>query len=76
MKPLSKLENGLKNSEMKIFADQALTAVSWIKKGKSIIDQVFLDMIEGQISSSQTAGQMIMKEAENKINSSIKLKYK
>src|SRR3989344_70483 len=64
------------NSEMKIFADQALTAVSWIKKGKSVIDQVFLDMIEGQISSSQTAGQMIIKVAENKINSSIKLKYK
>ena len=63
------------NPGMKAFADQALTAVSWIKKGKDIIDQTFLDMIESQISSSQTSGQAI-KDAENKINSSIRLKYK
>lgn len=61
------------NSGMKSFADQALTAVSWIKKGKDIIDGIFIDMIESQIYSSQTIGQAI-REAESKINSSLRFK--
>ena len=57
------------------FRRPGVTAVSWIRKGKSIIDQTFLDMIDSRISSNQIIGQAI-KDAENKINSSIRLKYK
>ncbi len=57
--------------QMKIFAEQALSAVSWIQRDDKVIRQVFTDMIDTQIAGDQPLQQTIM-NAETKINSLIK----
>lgn len=57
--------------QMKIFAEQALSAVSWIQRDNAVIRQVFTDMIDTQIAGDQSLQQTIA-NAETKINSLMK----
>ncbi|MBI5913618.1 extracellular solute-binding protein [Candidatus Azambacteria bacterium] len=57
--------------QMKIFAEQGLSAVSWIQRDEKVIRQVFTDMIDAQIAGDQPLQQTIQ-NAETKINSLLK----
>ena len=57
--------------QMKIFAEQALSAVSWVQRDEKVIGQVFTDMIDAQIAGDQPLQQTIL-NAEIKINAMIK----
>lgn len=57
--------------EMKIFAEQALSAVSWVQRDDVVIRQVFTDMIDAQIAGDQSL-QQALTNAETKINSLMK----
>lgn len=57
--------------EMKIFAEQALSAASWIQRDDAAIRQVFTDMIDAQIAGDQPLQQTVL-NAETKINSLMK----
>lgn len=57
--------------QMKIFAEQALSAVSWVQFDEKVIKQVFTDMIDAQIAGNQQLQQTIL-NAETKINAMIK----
>lgn len=56
---------------MKVFADQALSAVSWLQIDHAVISDVFVEMIESQISGDQTIKQTI-ENGERKINALMK----
>jgi len=56
------------NEELKVHADQALSAVSWLQLDEQIITQVFTEMIETQISSDQPVRQTV-RQGEIKLNS-------
>ncbi|MEK7493773.1 MAG: extracellular solute-binding protein [Patescibacteria group bacterium] len=57
--------------EMKVFAEQALSAVSWVQRDDTVIRQVFTDMIDAQIAGDQPLQQTIL-NAETKINALMK----
>lgn len=57
--------------QMKMFAEQALSAVSWIQLDEQVIRKVFTDMIDAQIAGDQPLQQTIL-NAETKINALIK----
>ncbi|MCR4323331.1 MAG: extracellular solute-binding protein [Candidatus Azambacteria bacterium] len=60
-----------KDSQMKVFAEQALSAVSWVQYNAEVVKQVFTDMIDTQIASDQPLQQTIL-NAETTINALIK----
>ena len=70
-KPAGVIAEQQEDPQMKIFAEQALSAVSWIQRDDKVIRQVFTDMIDTQIAGDQPLQQTIM-NAETKINSLIK----
>ncbi|MBI3685586.1 extracellular solute-binding protein [Candidatus Azambacteria bacterium] len=55
------------DQRMKAFADQALSAVSWVQKNEQVIRDVFTEMIETQITSDQSLRQTLQ-DGEAKIN--------
>lgn len=56
---------------MKVFADQALSATSWLQLDHEVISDVFVEMIEAQISGDQSIKQTI-ENGERKINALMK----
>lgn len=53
--------------QVKMFAEQALSAVSWIQLDDQVIKQVFTDMIDAQVTGDQPLQQAIL-NADTKIN--------
>lgn len=56
------------DAQMKVFANQALSAVSWIQMDANVIKDVFTQMIDTQITSDQSFRQTL-DSGESKINS-------
>ena len=56
---------------VKVFADQALSATSWLQLDHDVIRDVFVEMIEAQISGDQSVKQTI-ENGERKINALMK----
>ncbi|MEK7519868.1 MAG: extracellular solute-binding protein [Patescibacteria group bacterium] len=59
------------NPAMKAFANQSLTAVSWAQPDATVVRDVFLEMIEAQITTDQPVKQTIQ-NGESKINALVK----
>lgn len=57
--------------QVKMFAEQALSAVSWIQLDDQVIKQVFTDMIDAQVTGDQPLQQAIA-NADTKINTLMK----
>ena len=57
--------------QIKMFAEQALSAVSWIQLNDQVIRQVFTDMIDAQVTGDQPLQQAIT-NADTKINTLMK----
>ncbi len=57
--------------QIKMFAEQALSAVSWIQLDDQVIKQVFTDMIDAQVTGDQPLQQAIL-SADTKINTLMK----
>ena len=57
--------------QMKVFAEQALSAVSWIQLDNQVIKQVFTEMIDAQVAGDQPLHQAIL-NADTKINTLMK----
>ncbi len=62
------VEGQQQDQKMKVFADQALSAVSWPQPDSTVIEDAFVEMIETQITSDQRFRQTLA-AAEAKINS-------
>lgn len=59
------------DQNVKVFADQALSAVSWMQLDRAVISEVFVEMIESQISGDQSIKQTL-ESGERKINALMK----
>ncbi len=58
------------NSKLAVFADQALTADSWIQLNSDIINRILEEMIDNQVVSEQSSS-IALKKAAFEINSKI-----